>query len=275
MINAKVTLRPVVLRPVVLGLCFLGVCLAQAVGAQTSTPAAPVQKPSASSPGAVAVPAIASPDAAVATALVTERDRMSYAVGVAYARGLKAQGLGDVNVEMIVRGMRDVTANQPLLMAEDDYRATYSTFQQGMIQKMGKARDLAAFDNKKAGDDFLAENAKKEGVISLDSGMQYKILTQGKGAIPTEESKVTAHYRGTLLDGVEIDSTYRRGQPATFMLKGSIAGWREAIKLMPVGSKWQLFIPASLAYSKQGAGRNIGPNAFLIFEVELISIDKI
>jgi FKBP-type peptidyl-prolyl cis-trans isomerase len=255
-------------RSAVLGLGLVLSCLGQSGGAQTSTPANQ-QKPSAKAPGAVAVTA-----APGTTVLTTERDRMSYAVGVAYARGLKAQGLGDVNVEMIVQGMRDVTSNQPLLMAEDDYRATYSTFQQGMIQKMGKARDLAAFDNKKAGDDFLAENAKKDGVIALDSGLQYKILTKGTGAVPTDESKVTAHYRGTLLDGVEIDSTYRRGQPATFQLKGSIAGWREAMKLMPVGSKWQLFIPASLAYSKQGAGRNIGPNALLIFELELLAIEK-
>lgn len=208
------------------------------------------------------------------TQLTTELDRTSYAVGVAFGRSLKQQGTKEVKLDIVIKGLKDAVDTQPLLMSEDEFRTTYHAFQQEMISKMGKARDLAARDNKVAGDAFLAENAKKDGVVSLKTGLQYKIITTGSGELAGEGDTITAHYRGTLIDGIEVDSTYRRNQPATFPLKSAIAGWREAIKMMPVGSKWQLFVPAELAYSKQGAGRNIGPNATLIFEIELISVSK-
>jgi FKBP-type peptidyl-prolyl cis-trans isomerase len=204
-------------------------------------------------------------------ALATELDRTSYAVGVAFGRSLKQQGTKEVNIDLVIKGIRDAVGTQPLLMSEDEYRTTHHAFQQEMISKLGKARDLAARDNKEAGDACRAGIAKQVGFITLPSGLQYKVLTAGTGPLPTEGDTITAHYRGTLIDGIEVDSTYRRNQPATFPLKAAIAGWRQAIPMMPTGSKWQLVVPPELAYSKQGAGKNIGPNATLIFEIELIS----
>jgi FKBP-type peptidyl-prolyl cis-trans isomerase len=135
---------------------------------------------------------------------------------------------------------------------------------------MQKAGDI----NKKAGEDFLAQNKTKEGVVALPDGLQYKILKAGNGPKPAPTDSVVCNYRGTLLDGTEFDSSYKRGQPATFPVSGVIKGWTEAVQLMPVGSKWQLFIPAELAYGNRGAGADIGPNATLIFEVELLSIQN-
>jgi FKBP-type peptidyl-prolyl cis-trans isomerase FklB len=128
--------------------------------------------------------------------------------------------------------------------------------------------------NKKAGEDFLAQNKTKPGVVALPDGLQYKILKEGTGPKPTANDTVVCNYRGTLLDGTEFDSSYKRGQPATFPVSGVIKGWTEGVQLMPVGSKWQLFLPADLAYGNRGAGQDIGPNATLIFEVELLSIQS-
>lgn len=199
---------------------------------------------------------------------------MSYSVGVAFGRSLKQQGQQEVNLEAVVRGVKDAFTNQKLAISEDEQRTTYQSFQRDMTNKIGKARDLLAWDNKQASDAFLAENAAKDGIVALPSGLQYKVITAGAGALPTDEDVVTCHYRGTLINGTEIDSTYAREKPASFPLKGAIPGWRQALKLMPAGSKWQVFVPPQLAYSKQGAGRLIGPNAALIFEIELISVDK-
>jgi FKBP-type peptidyl-prolyl cis-trans isomerase FklB len=130
----------------------------------------------------------------------------------------------------------------------------------------------AAEDNKKAGESFLAENKKKEGVVTLPSGLQYKVLKAGDGKKPTDTDTVECNYRGTHIDGTEFDSSYRTGQPATFKVAGVIPGWREALKLMPVGSKWQIFVPSQLAYGTRGKPGSVGPNAALIFEVELLAI---
>ena len=130
----------------------------------------------------------------------------------------------------------------------------------------------AAEVNKKEGDAFLAANKTKDGVVTLPSGLQYKILTQGTGPKPTPTDSVVCNYKGTLLNGTEFDSSYKRGQPATFPVGGVIKGWTEALQLMPVGSKWQLFVPSDLAYGQRGPGGGIGPNSTLVFEVELISI---
>jgi FKBP-type peptidyl-prolyl cis-trans isomerase FklB len=130
---------------------------------------------------------------------------------------------------------------------------------------------MAAADNKKEGDAFLAENMKKEGVMALPSGLQYKILKAGSGKMPTDADTVECNYRGTFINGTEFDSSYRTGKPATLKVKGVIPGWQEALKLMPVGSKWQLFIPPQLAYGERGSGP-IGPNATLIFDLELLAI---
>jgi FKBP-type peptidyl-prolyl cis-trans isomerase FklB len=146
-----------------------------------------------------------------------------------------------------------------------------NTFKEEMTKKQEEAMKKAAEKNKKDGAAFLAENKKKEGVVTLPSGLQYKIITQGTGNTPKATDTVTVNYRGSLVDGTEFDSSYKRGQPATFPVNGVIKGWTEALQLMKEGAKWQLFIPSDLAYGEKGAGNVIGPNATLIFDVELIS----
>ena len=206
------------------------------------------------------------------TAPATQRDKLSYSIGVQVAKGLKNQGI-DVNPDLLVKGLRDVLSGQKLLLSDDDLTTTMSAFQQDMVQKQMQERAKQAEDNKKAGDAFLADNGKKEGVVALPSGLQYKILIAGVGKKPTDADTVTCNYRGTLLDGTEFDKS-QAGQPASFNVNAVIPGFKEALKLMPVGSKWQFFIPPSLAYGERGAGNVIGPNTTLIFEVELVSIKE-
>jgi FKBP-type peptidyl-prolyl cis-trans isomerase FklB len=168
--------------------------------------------------------------------------------------------------------MRDVYSGGKLLMSEEDLRAAKSVYQVDMREKQVAAVRRAADENKQAGIVFLAENKGKEGVVTLPSGLQYKILKAGDGKTPAASDTVECHYRGTLLDGTEFDSSYRRGEPAKLTLTAIISGWREALLLMPVGSKWQIFVPAQLAYGERGNGRDIGPNATLVFEMELLAI---
>ena len=206
--------------------------------------------------------------------LKTEQDKVNYGLGVGVARNFKSQGL-DVNLELelVFRGMRDTFTGATLLMTEEDLAKTMYAFQQEMQQKLTQARKLAAENNKKEGEAFLAENAKKEGVKVLPSGLQYKILKNGDGKLPTSADTVECNYRGTFVDGKEFDNSYKMGKPVTFKVQGGvIAGWSEVLKLMPVGSKWQVFLPSQLAYGENGAGSQIGPNVTLIFEIELLSI---
>ena len=202
--------------------------------------------------------------------LNTPKEKVSYALGVGVARNFKRQGI-EVDLDLLVKGLRDELAAQKLLLSEDDLRTTMKGFQEEMRQKQVEAAKLAAAANKKAGDAFLAENQKKEGVVALPSGLQYKILKAGDGKKPTDDDTVECQYRGTLINGTEFDSSQRVGKPVSFELKGAIAGWKEALKLMPVGSKWQIFIPPQLAYGERSVGA-IGPDSTLIFEVELISV---
>jgi len=203
-------------------------------------------------------------------ALQTQNDKRSYAIGVQMAAGIKNQGI-EVSPEMVAQGLRDALAGAKLLLTDDEMGAAIEALQAEMRLKQEEARTAALEKNKTAGDAFLADNAKKEGVVSLPSGLQYKILTAADGKKPADADTVVCHYRGTLLNGTEFDSSYG-ATPATFPVKDVIPGFREAVKLMPVGSKWQFFIPASLAYGERGAGNVIEPNATLIFEIELISI---
>ena len=203
-------------------------------------------------------------------ALQTQNDKRSYAIGVQMAAGIKNQGI-EVSPEMVAQGLRDALAGAKLLLTDDEMGAAIEALQAEMRLKQEEARTAALEKNKTAGDAFLADNAKKEGVVSLPSGLQYKILTAADGKKPADADTVVCHYRGTLLNGTEFDSSYG-ATAATFAVKDVIPGFREAVKLMPVGSKWQFFIPASLAYGERGAGNVIEPNATLIFEIELISI---
>jgi FKBP-type peptidyl-prolyl cis-trans isomerase FklB len=200
----------------------------------------------------------------------TESDKLSYAIGVQVAAGIKSQGV-EVSAEMVARGVRDALAGSTLLMTEAEMDAAIYALQQDMRLKQEAARTEALEMNRLTGAAFLADNAKKEGVVSLPSGLQYKILTATEGRKPTDADTVVCHYRGTLINGTEFDSSYG-AEPATFAVKDVIAGFREAVQLMSVGSKWQFFIPSQLAYGERGAGNVIEPNSTLIFEIELISV---
>jgi len=200
----------------------------------------------------------------------SQDDKVSYAIGVQVAEGIKSQDI-KVNPEMVAEGLRDALSGSKLKLSTEDIGAAIVAIQQMMKQKADEARTAAIEKNKTAGEAFLADNAKKEGIVSLPDGLQYKVVTAGTGKKPTDDDTVVCQYRGTLLDGTEFDSSYSRG-PAVFAVKDVIPGFREAVKLMPVGSKWQVFIPPSLAYGEKGAGDAIEPDATLIFEVELVSI---
>jgi FKBP-type peptidyl-prolyl cis-trans isomerase len=207
--------------------------------------------------------------------LKTEREKVSYAIGVDVVRNFQQQGI-EVDLDLVSKGMKDALAGEKLLMTEDEFRATMSAFrtqvrrQADLRRKQGQTPAMAA-ENKKAGDGFLSENKIKEGVVTLPSGLQYKILKAGEGKKPTEADTVECHYTGALINGTEFDSSYRLGEPVTLRVTSVISGWREALKLMPVGSKWQLFIPPELAYGARGSGR-IPANSTLIFEVELLAV---
>jgi FKBP-type peptidyl-prolyl cis-trans isomerase len=204
--------------------------------------------------------------------LKTGKEKVSYGIGIDVARNFKRLGI-DLDVNVLVKALRDEFSGEKLLMTEEDLRATMNAFQGELRQKQAQAMRVAAEDNKKEGDAFLAKNKTKEGVVILPSALQYKIIKAGDGKKPTETDTVEVNYRGTLINGTEFDSSYSRGQPATFKVKGGvIPGWTEALLLMPVGSRWQVFVPPQLAYGERGAGRDIGPNATLIFEVELLAI---
>ena len=209
--------------------------------------------------------------AAEPPALKTQKDKVSYGIGVDVARNFTRLGI-EFDLDILIKGLRDGLSGEKLLMSETDLRATMNAYQSELKGRMLQAMKVAAEDNKKKGDAFLAENQKKEGVVTLPGGLQYKILKAGEGKKPTEADSVEVLYRGTLINGTEFDSSYRTGQPSTFKVSEGIPGWREGLKLMPVGSKWQLFISPQLAYAEQGVGPDIGTNATLIFEVELLAI---
>ena len=198
-----------------------------------------------------------------------QKEKMSYIIGMDIGNNLKKQGI-DIETNILINGIKDAFASAKSLLSEQEIRETLATFQKEMQAK----QEEIGKKNKKEGEAFLAENKKKEGVKTLPSGLQYKVINAGTGKKPKLTDTVTAHYRGTLIDGAEFDSSYKRGQPASFSVSGVIPGWTEALQLMEEGTKWELFIPTSLAYGERGAGAMIGPNATLIFEVELISIQE-
>jgi FKBP-type peptidyl-prolyl cis-trans isomerase FklB len=202
--------------------------------------------------------------------LKDQRDKVSYGIGVNFGTSWKQQEI-DVDPDLVVRGIKDALAGKAL-MNESEVRTTLSAFQQELRAKQMEKRKLLGEKNKAEGEKFLAENKGKSGVTALPSGLQYKVLADGKGESPRSNDMVTVNYRGTLIDGTEFDSSYKRGQPATFGVTGVIRGWTEALQLMKPGAKWELFIPSELAYGERGSGQQIPPNTTLIFEVELVSI---
>jgi FKBP-type peptidyl-prolyl cis-trans isomerase FklB len=201
----------------------------------------------------------------------TPEDKVSYAMGVQMGQSLKQQGI-EVKVDMLVKGLQDAISGATPLIDPAELRKILTAFSAELRQKQVSAMKMYAETNRAEGEAFLTQNKSKEGVVSLPSGLQYKVIKMGTGKKPAATDSVECHYRGALIDGTEFDSSYRRGEPATFKLSGVIRGWTEALQLMPVGSKWQLFIPPDLAYGANGFPPAIGPNATLVFEVELLSI---
>jgi len=199
--------------------------------------------------------------------LDTQLDSVSYSLGINIAENMKTQGIENLNLDALKAGMNDVFTGSDIKITQEEAGQILNSYMQEM-------QKVAAEKQQKEGADFLIANAKKGDVISLPSGLQYKIITEGNGAIPGPTDKVTTHYHGMLINGEVFDSSIDRGQPASFPVNGVIKGWTEALLIMPTGSKWQLYIPYDLAYGAQGAGGKIGPYATLIFDIELISIDQ-
>ena len=200
------------------------------------------------------------------TPLKDSKDKVSYSIGLNIGFNLKKQNVS-INPDTFVLGLKDALAGKPQ-MTDEQVKETMTAFEKEMIDK----QKAAGVKNGADGEKFLAENKKKEGVKATASGLQYKVVKEGTGAQPKEKDTVMANYRGTLIDGTEFDSSYKRGQPATFPVSGVIKGWTEALQMMKVGSKYQLFIPANLAYGERAIGPDIGPNSTLIFEVELLDV---
>ena len=213
---------------------------------------------------------VATASLAAAKKYSTQKDKLSYALGVQIGNNMKAQGITDVDAKVIGEAIADILKGGKLQLTNEEMQAALTAYQ----QEMEKKRQAEASAAKAKGDKFLAENKKRKGVKVTDSGIQYEILTEGKGDKPTATDTVTVHYHGTLIDGTVFDSSVKRGQPATFPLNGVIKGWTEIVQMMPTGSKWKAVIPPELAYGANGAGGAIGPNETLIFEIELISIKK-
>ncbi len=205
-------------------------------------------------------------------ALETQKDKVSYIIGQNIGQNFRQQGLDVelIDVDKLRLGMKDALAGLDSRLTDDEIETIMTAFQQQMMDR----QDSRRVENKRKGEEFLAQNAREAGVTVLPSGLQYRVIEEGTGEIPGETSVVKVHYTGTLIDGTVFDSSVERGQPATFPVNGVIAGWTEALQLMPVGSKWKLFIPSDLAYGEHGAGGDIGPNATLIFDVELLSIEN-
>jgi FKBP-type peptidyl-prolyl cis-trans isomerase len=201
--------------------------------------------------------------------LTNPTDMINYSIGVEVIRNFRKQGT-ELNIDLVIRGINDAYSNEKLLLTDKEIRKAMNSFQAELRRKQAQNTKIAAEENKKAGSAFMAENKKQEGVVTLPSGVQYTIIKQGNGRKPVNADTIEVNYQGTLIDGTEFDST-EPGQPATLKLSQLIAGWKEALKLMPVGSRWQIVVPPQLAYGQRGAG-SIGPNATLLFEVELVAI---
>jgi len=274
-----------ILNFLVAGMMLPGNVLAQQTPAPNAQPS-----PAAKAAPAPAAGAQKAPTAKTGTAtkprtrltLKTQKDKTSYAVGMNVGKGLGAnlrQGSVDVDQAILLRGLKDALAGGKTLLTDDEAKAVLAQLQTEMRARQQEKMKVeqekmkaVAESNKKEGDEFLAANKVKDGVVPLPSGLQYKVLTEGTGPKAAATDTVTCNYKGTLIDGTEFDSSYKRGQPLSIPVNGVIKGWTEALQLMPVGSKWQLFIPSDLGYGDRGSGPLIGPGATLIFEVELLSI---
>ncbi len=209
--------------------------------------------------------------APASSSLKTAKDKASYSIGVNLGSQL-AQSRDELNFDSIILGIEDAYKGKKLKLNMDEMRKSLTDFQKQHAAREQAKKAAIAENNKKAGEAFLAENKKKKGVKTTKSGLQYKVIKSGKGASPKPTDTVVTHYEGTLINGKVFDSSYKRGKPATFPVNGVIKGWTEALQLMKVGDKWKLYIPSELAYGERGAGKKIGPNSTLIFDIELLDI---
>jgi FKBP-type peptidyl-prolyl cis-trans isomerase FklB len=205
--------------------------------------------------------------------LKNQKDKVSYIIGMDIGKNFMKQSM-DIDPDILMKGLKDALSGRKPLLTDQEARETMTVFKKEMMAKQEVLAKKLGEKNKKEGEAFLAENKKTEGVKTLPSGLQYRVIKEGTGRKPKATDKVLTHYRGTLIDGTEFDSSYKRGTPTSFKVNEIIPGWTEALQLMKEGAKWQLFIPSNLAYAERGTGRDIGPNATLIFEVELISIQE-
>ncbi len=263
-----------IVKTVAIGLLSLGVVRAQdTTPAPKPTTAPKTQKAPAASSAATQRTAPGAKTGAAPLVLKTQKDKVSYAIGLNIGKSLRKDSV-DVNSAIFARGVKDALTGAKTLLTDEELKTVLTALQADLRKRQEDETRLAGETNLKAGQAFLAENKTKDGIVALPSGLQYKIITAGTGPKPAATDSVVCNYRGTLLDGTEFDSSYKRGQPATIPVNGVIKGWTEALQLMPVGSKWQIFVPPDLAYGNRGAGKDIGPDATLIFEVELLSIQE-
>ncbi|CEK10272.1 FKBP-type peptidyl-prolyl cis-trans isomerase N-terminal domain-containing protein [Legionella hackeliae] len=208
-----------------------------------------------------------------ATSLNSDMDKLSYSIGADLGKNFKKQGI-DISPAAMAKGLQDGMSGGQLLLTEQQMKDVLNKFQKDLMAKRNADFNKKAEENKAKGDAFLNQNKAKDGVVSLPSGLQYKILQKGDGAKPSKDDTVTVEYTGTLIDGQVFDSTDRTGKPATFKVSQVIPGWTEALQLMPAGSTWEVYVPADLAYGPRSVGGPIGPNETLIFKIHLISVKK-
>lgn len=239
--------------------------------ASPTAPAAPKTATTAKTPTAKPHSTTGTKTPAAPLALKTSKEKASYAIGLNIGKSLQRDSV-DVDAAILARGLKDGLAGGKVLLTDDEVKAALTTLQSDMRKKQEEKIQIVGGTNKKAGEEFLAANKAKDGVVVLPSGLQYKILKEGTGPKPAPADSVVVNYKGTLINNAEFDSSYKRGEPATIPVSGVIKGWTEALQLMPVGSKWELYIPSDLAYGPRGPSAEIGPNSTLVFEVELLSI---
>ncbi|WP_317166768.1 FKBP-type peptidyl-prolyl cis-trans isomerase [Spirosoma aureum] len=241
------------------------VFVAGAATAQVKKPA--VKKPVAAKPASAAKPATTG-------ALVSSQDSISYSIGLFMAQNLKQQGMTDLNSALLTQGLEDALQGQKTKLSQEQAGQLLNAYAQKQMAVRNAESLKVSSENKKIGTAFLTENKAKAGVVTTASGLQYSVEKEGTGAKPTATDRVKVHYTGRLLDGKVFDSSVERGQPAEFGVNEVIKGWTEALQLMPVGSKWKLYIPSDLAYGDRGAGADIKPGSTLVFDVELLDIVK-
>jgi FKBP-type peptidyl-prolyl cis-trans isomerase FklB len=281
-LNAKLSAMKKLFTVTLTLLAASALCVASALAQEAPAP----KPPKASSPTAPAAPktstapktpaakphsATGTKPAAAPLELKTPKEKASYAIGLNIGKSLHRDSV-DVDPAILARGLKDALAGGKTQMTDDEVKAALTALQMDMKKKQEEKIQIVGEMNKKTGEDFLAANKSKDGVVTLPSGLQYKILKEGTGPKPATTDSVIVNYKGTLIDKTEFDSSYKRGEPATIPVSGVIKGWTEALQLMPVGSKWELYIPSDLAYGPRAASAEIGPNSTLLFEVELLSI---